>query len=85
LLRPKAGRLTTDDVKEVLFDAFDTPWSICRPPRQSSISNLSTTVAMLVMTPADGRMQVAMLPALNREFSTFQLEMDSAAQLPPAA
>jgi isopenicillin-N N-acyltransferase-like protein len=83
LLRPMAGRLAADDVKEVLFDAFDTPWSICRPPRPSTINNLSATVAMLVMTPADGRMQVAMLPALNREFSTFRLEMDSAAQLSP--
>lgn len=84
LLRPKVGRLTVDDVKEVLFDAFDTPWSICRPPRPSTINNMSATVAMLVMTPADGRMEVAMLPALNREFSTFRLEMDSAAQLSAA-
>jgi len=71
-------------VKEVLFDTFDTPWSICRPPRPSTTNNLSATVAMLVMTPADGRMEVAMLPALNREFSTFRLEMDPAAQLSPA-
>ncbi len=83
LLAPKIGRLTEDDVKAALFDDFDSPWSICRPPRPSAINNLSVTVAMIVMAPADGRMEVAMLPALNREFSIFRLEMDSAAQAKP--
>lgn len=79
ILQPKVGQLTTDDVKAALFDDFGTPWSICRPPRPSAINNLSATVAMIVMAPASGRMEVAMLPALNRDFSTFTLEMDSAA------
>jgi isopenicillin-N N-acyltransferase like protein len=85
LLEPKIGDLTADDVKAVLFDDFGSPWSICRPPRPSAINNLSATVAMIVMAPASGRMEVAMLPALNRVFAGFTLEMDGAAHTRPAA
>jgi isopenicillin-N N-acyltransferase-like protein len=47
---------------------------VCRPPRPSLSSNLSATVAMIVMEPALGVMEVAMLPGLNREFTRYQLE-----------
>jgi isopenicillin-N N-acyltransferase-like protein len=36
--------------------------------------NLSATVAMFVMEPARGTLDVAPLPALNREFTTYRLE-----------
>jgi len=75
LLAPAIGSIDTDAVKAALFDDFATPWSVCRPPRPSLTSNLSATVAMIVMQPALGRMEVAMLPALNREFQTFDLAM----------
>lgn len=74
ILTPQIGAITTDAVKAALFDDFATPWSVCRPPRPSLTTNLSATVAMIVMEPALGRMDVAMLPALNREFQTFSLE-----------
>jgi isopenicillin-N N-acyltransferase-like protein len=77
LLTPKVGDLTVDDVKAALFDDFGSPWSICRPPRPSAINNLSATVAMLILQPADGIMDVAMLPAQNRTFERYTLEMDS--------
>lgn len=76
LLRQTPGaRLTRDDVKRALFDKFEWPWSVCRPPRASFSTNLSATVAMIVMEPALGVMEVAMLPALNAQFARFDLEM----------
>jgi isopenicillin-N N-acyltransferase-like protein len=35
---------------------------------------------MIVMEPARGVMDVAPLPALNRQFTTYRLEMSSAAR-----
>ncbi len=74
LLAPHYGSITRGHVKGALFDRFADPWSVCRPPRQTLSSNLSATVAMIVMDPAAGLMEVAMLPALNREFQRFTLE-----------
>ena len=51
-------------------------WSVCRPPRRNTSNNLSASVAMVVMEPALGRMEVTMLPALNRESHAFSLPMD---------
>ncbi|MFX8805384.1 hypothetical protein ABTM67_19530, partial [Acinetobacter baumannii] len=75
-LSPKIGRITVDDVKDALFDDFATPWSVCRPPRQTRSNNLSATVAMIVLQPAAGIMEVALLPALNRDFTTYRLDLD---------
>lgn len=75
LIEPHLGKVTTDVVKTALFDDFETPWAVCRPPRMNTSNNLSATVAMLVMEPARGMMEVAMLPALNRSFETYRLEM----------
>jgi isopenicillin-N N-acyltransferase like protein len=73
LLAPKIGEIGVDDVKAALFDDFDTPWSVCRPPRMNVQENLSATVAMIVMQPAAGIMEVAILPALNRNFTEYRL------------
>jgi isopenicillin-N N-acyltransferase-like protein len=72
-LRPEIGHITTDSVKKSLFDDFASPWGVCRPPRPSLSSNLSATVAMIVMQPALGVMEVAMLPALNKSFHRFEM------------
>ncbi|MGD9943608.1 MAG: C45 family autoproteolytic acyltransferase/hydrolase [Burkholderiaceae bacterium] len=72
-LQPRIGELTVDDLREALFDDYQTPWSVCRPPRLNTSNNLSATVAMIIMEPARGAMQVAPLPALNREFFSYQL------------
>ena len=74
LLSPQIGDITIDGVKTALFDDFATPWSVCRPPRPGVANNLSATVAMIVMEPAGGIMDVAMLPALNRSFQRFRLD-----------
>ena len=74
LLEPHIGRIDRETVQTALFDNFASPWSVCRPPRQSLASNLTATVAMVVMEPALGVMEVAMLPSLNREFTRYHLE-----------
>lgn len=76
LLEPHIGAITRDTVKAALFDDFESPWSVCRPPRLNTSSNLSASVAMVVMEPELGLMEVAMLPALNRRFTEYRLEMD---------
>jgi isopenicillin-N N-acyltransferase-like protein len=74
LLEPKRGHIGQADVRAALFDDFETPWSVCRPPRLSITDNLSATVGMFVIDPAAGTMDVAPLPALNREFTSYRLE-----------
>lgn len=74
LLDRAGSHLTVDDVKAALFDDFGTPYSVCRPPREGMRdANLSATVAMVVMQPAAGIMEVAPLPALNRTFTRYSL------------
>jgi isopenicillin-N N-acyltransferase like protein len=76
----RAGDATLDDVMNVMLDDFETPWSICYPPRPSSPTDPSTyaTVATLIMRPILGEMRVAMLPALDKRFTHYSLEMDGA-------
>jgi len=76
LLEPLCGRIEARHVKGALFDRFGGEWAVCRPPRLGRSNNLSASVAMIVMEPALGIMEVAMLPALNREFQTFRLPME---------
>ena len=76
LLEPHIGAITRDHVKEALFDDYESPWSVCRPPRLNTSNNLSASVAMVLMEPALGLMEVAMLPALNREFTEYRLDME---------
>ena len=74
LLAPKIGTLTRESIKTALFDDFATPWSVCRPPRPSLNGTLVATVAMIVMEPALGAMEVAPLPAVNPRFTSYRLE-----------
>ena len=75
---PKVDRKA---VKAALFDAFGTPYSVCRPPRPGTRHTLSATVAMIVMQPASGEMDVAPMPALNRVFTRYSLEHDPVAEV----
>jgi isopenicillin-N N-acyltransferase like protein len=72
-LQAAGPSLTTGDLKRALFDTFGTPYSVCRPPRPGSHDDLSASVAMVVMEPASGWMEVAPLPALNRVFTRYSL------------
>jgi isopenicillin-N N-acyltransferase-like protein len=81
LLQPHLGAISFDTVKSALFDDFAYPWSVCRPPRRNLSNNLSATVAMILMEPASGVMEVAPLPALNRQFTSYRLEVVETARL----
>jgi isopenicillin-N N-acyltransferase-like protein len=76
LIAPHAGQVSLDTVKTALFDDYQSPWSVCRPPRLNLSSNLSATVAMVAMVPEDGIMDIAILPALNRTFTRHRLDME---------
>jgi len=77
LLEPHIGSITMDHLREALFDDFASPWSVCRPPRDNFEGNLSASVAMVLMEPARGVMEVAPLPAINRSFTTYTLEPEA--------
>lgn len=83
LLEGKNAPLGRQDLKAALFDDFLSPFSVCRPPRPNETKNISTTVAMIVIDAGRGFMEVAPLPALNREFLTYTL--DDETPLPPDA
>jgi isopenicillin-N N-acyltransferase-like protein len=74
LLEPHIGRLTIEHLRAAFFDDWQSPWSVCRPPRKNLEDNLSATVAMVLMRPAVGEMEVAPLPALNRSFVRYRLQ-----------
>ena len=75
LLAPQIGRITREAVKAALLDDFATPWSVCRPPRPGVNGVVTATVAMVVMEPALGVMEVAPLPALGARFTRYTLEV----------
>ena len=77
LLNKDLGHLTLDHLRQAFFDDFATPWSVCRPPRLTLESNLSATVAMLLMDPARGHLEIAPLPAINRQFTRYTLDMQA--------
>jgi isopenicillin-N N-acyltransferase-like protein len=80
LLRQVPGRIGVADIKRALADDFGTPWAVCRPPRANMAgTTLSATVAMVVMQPSRGIMEVAPLPALGLDFTTYTLATDAAA------
>ncbi|WP_034914194.1 C45 family peptidase [Erwinia sp. 9145] len=70
----ESAQLDEDAMKAAFFDDFGSPYSVCRPPRPGFSSDLSATVAMIVMTPEDGVMDVAPLPAINKTFTRYALD-----------
>ncbi|MFM0245243.1 C45 family autoproteolytic acyltransferase/hydolase [Paraburkholderia sediminicola] len=69
-----APKVDRNAVKAALFDNFGTPYSVCRPPRMGTRHTMTATVAMIVMHPGNGEMDVAPLPALNRIFTRYSLD-----------
>jgi isopenicillin-N N-acyltransferase-like protein len=72
-LRAKAGALTIDDFRDAFFDDFLSPNAVCRPPRPTQRGGISATVAMILMRPAAGTMEVIPMPAENRKSETYSL------------
>ena len=71
LLEPHTGQIDVSRLKTALLDDFASPWSVCRPPRLNLASNLSATVATVIMEPGARVMEVAALPAVTPEFSRY--------------
>lgn len=80
-LAPLRGRIDRGAIKAALFDDFASPWSVCRPPRLSIAEGgtapvETATVAMIVMRPGEGAMEICPLPALSRGFTAYRLTPD---------
>jgi isopenicillin-N N-acyltransferase-like protein len=84
LVAPQRGQIGRDTVKAALFDDWQTPWSVCRPPRQNLGGVLTATVATIVMVPTDGLMEVAMLPSEQKSFARYTLAMEELIRAAPA-
>ena len=78
-LAPLRGKIDRTAIKNALFDDFCSPWSVCRPPRPGLDGVETATVAMIVMRPGEGAMDIAALPALSRRFTTYRLTPDRSA------
>lgn len=79
LLNEPRRKLTREDLKAALFDDFLSPFSVCRPPRPGATGDTSASVAMILIEPGLGVMEVAPLPALNRDFTLYSLNADPVA------
>jgi isopenicillin-N N-acyltransferase-like protein len=84
LLRPMLGRIDRGAVAAALADAWQSPWSVCRPPHPNLSGIVTATVATIIMEPALGEMEVAILPALGGGFARYALAPDAVARGAPA-
>jgi len=66
-----------DEVREVLLDTAGTPLSICVPPRASSVTGHTATVASFLMQPGLGEMRVAMMPHAGADYVHYSLNADA--------
>jgi isopenicillin-N N-acyltransferase like protein len=79
-LAPRQGKLTLEDFRAAFFDDWNSPWSVCRPPRPNNRGNLVATSAMILMRPGEGHLEACPMPALNKRFTTYTLTPDRTAQ-----
>jgi isopenicillin-N N-acyltransferase-like protein len=76
VLQESGDKLDVDDLKRAFFDDFGAPFCVCRAPLAKEGGNLSATVAMILCEPVKGVMEIAPLPAINRNFTRYELAMD---------
>lgn len=73
-LRSRLGDITVEDMKAALFDDFETPRAVCRPPVPTGLqNNMTMTVAMIIMDLTDQTMWVCPAPYKNKEFTEYKL------------
>ena len=63
LLTPHLGRIDIDTVRAALLDDFEAPWSLCQPRKKNARGVETATVAMIIMEPESGRMDVTPMPS----------------------
>jgi isopenicillin-N N-acyltransferase-like protein len=74
LLKPKLGSITPADVRTAFLDDFQSPYSLCQPERPNSAGVITATVAMIIMEPALGSMEIAPLPSRGTAPSHYSLD-----------
>ncbi len=72
LLSGRQGQLDADALKTAFRDDFGTPFAICRPVVEEG-GNLGATVASIVMTPAEGLMEICPMPAESNVFTSYRV------------
>lgn len=77
ILRQHHGQIDIGVVKAALADRFGWPHAVCRPPLDNDSTNLSATVATVIMKPGEGWMEIAPLPALGNGFTRYQISMEN--------
>lgn len=74
LLHADHGQLTLDDLRRGLLDKWQSPYSICRPPRPAVKGDYTAcTSATVLMRPAEGVMEIARVPSQDARFTRYSL------------
>lgn len=77
LLEASGARISVDDVKRVLADDWQTPYSINRPPRGSLTGGRTATVATIVIDTARYHMDIAAMPTYGATFTRYGVSGDA--------
>lgn len=77
LLEKCGDAITVDDVKQVLADEWQTPYSISRPPRGTLTGGRTATVATIVLDTANCQMDVAAMPTFGAVFTRYAIDGDA--------
>lgn len=62
-----------EEIRTLLLDDAGSPLSICVPPRPSSLTGTTATVASILMRPALGEMEIAMMPSAGADYRRYAL------------
>jgi isopenicillin-N N-acyltransferase-like protein len=74
LLRPSLGEITSENVRAAMLDDFQSPYSVCQPERPNMAGVITATVAMVIMEPEIGSMQVTPLPSRGTASTHYALK-----------
>ncbi len=75
-LTQDGGKIDFERFRDAFMDRFGYPYAVCRPPQKATTGDhLSATAATVLMRPAEGVMEVAILPAVNPVFQRFTLPL----------
>lgn len=76
LLEQSGEKIGSEDVKRILADDWATPYSICRPIRETLSGGQTATVASIVMDPEEGTMDVATMPSHGVRYVRYSMDGD---------
>lgn len=76
LLEACGTQITVAQVAKVLADDWATPYSVCRPPRDTLTGGRSATVATILIDTAELTMDIAALPSFGQSFTRYSITDD---------